>query len=93
MRRFRNGAPRTIRESKSPMKLMKPPAPELHNTRILWLAHRAVTLPFALAAACCVWVFRRCRSDEQLRAADQRRQSRVRRGLRGLSPDHVKRPA
>jgi hypothetical protein len=75
------------------MKYMKPPAPELHNTRILRLAQQAVTLPFVFARACCVWLFRRCRSDEQLRAADQQRQSRVRRGLRGLSPDHVKRPA
>jgi hypothetical protein len=68
---------------------MKPPAPELHNTRILRLAHSAVTLPFAFATACCAWLFRRCRSQEQLRAADQLRQSRVRRDLRGLSPDHV----
>jgi hypothetical protein len=72
---------------------MKTHAPELQNTRILRLAHQAVTLPFACAAACFAWLFRRCRSDEQLRAADQLRQSRVRRGLRGLSPDHVKRPS
>jgi hypothetical protein len=75
------------------MKYMKPPAPDRQNTRILRLAHQVVTLPFVFAAACCAWLFRRCRSDEQLRAADQLRQSRVRRGLRGLSPDHVKRPA
>lgn len=75
------------------MKLMKTPAPELQNTRILRLAHRALTLPFLFAAACCVWVFRWCRSDKQLRDADQLRQSRVRRGLRGLSPDHVDPPA
>ena len=74
------------------MRPMKAPAPELQNTRILRLARQAATLPFAFAAACCVWLFRRCRSAEQLRAADQRRQSRVRRGLRGLSPDHVQRP-
>ena len=75
------------------MKTMKTPAPELQNTRILRLAQRAVALPFALAVACCAWLFRRCRSEEQLRASDQLRQSRVRRGLRGLSPDHVKPPA
>ena len=75
------------------MKYMKPPAPDRNNARILHLAHRAVTLPFVIAAACCAWLFRRCRSNDQLRAADQLRQSRVRRGLRGLSPDHVERPA
>ena len=75
------------------METMKTPKPERHNTRILRLAHRAMTLPFAVARACCVWLFRRCRSADQLRAADQLRQSRVRRELRGLSPDHVDRPA
>ena len=75
------------------MKFMKPPAPDRQNRRIIQLAHQAVRLPFMIATACCVWLFRRCRSDEQLRAADQLRQSRVRRGLRGLSPDHVERPA
>ena len=75
------------------MKYMKPPAPDRQNTRILRLAYRVVTFPFVIARACCVYIFRRCRSDDQLRASDQLRQSRVRRGLRGLSPDHVKRPA
>ena len=75
------------------MRQWNSPKPELHNSRILRLAHRAVTLPFVVATACCVWLFRRCRSAEQLRAADQQRQSRVRRGLRGLSPDHENRPA
>ena len=37
-----------------------------------------------IARACCVYIFRQCRSDDQLRASDQLRQSRVRRGLRGL---------
>jgi hypothetical protein len=75
------------------MKFMKPPAPERHNNHILRLARRAFTLPFALAAACCAWFLRWSRTDKQRRAADQLRQSRVRRGLRGLSPDHVKPPA
>jgi hypothetical protein len=72
---------------------MKTPAPELQNTRILRLAQRALALPFVFVTACCAWLFRRCRSEEQLRAADKQRQSRVRRGLRGLSPDHVERPS
>ena len=71
---------------------MKPPRPELQNTRIIRLATRVVLLPFTAVRA----VYRLVkaavlsgRSDEQVRAADQSRQSRARRTLRGLPPDHV----
>lgn len=75
------------------MKHMKTPSPDQHTDRILRFTRQALTLPFTLATACCFWLFRRCRSPEQLRAADQQRQTRVRRELRGLPPDHVARPA
>ena len=71
---------------------MKPPTPELQNTRIIHLAKRFVSLPFVALAA--LWrgvrtLWRRRRSDERVRADDQLRQSRARRTLRGLPPDHV----
>jgi hypothetical protein len=68
---------------------MKTPKPELQNTRILRLANRVVMLPFVFAVACYGWLSRRFKSKAQLRAGDQLRQSRVRRELRGLPPDHV----
>jgi hypothetical protein len=64
----------------------------LHNNRILALARQVVTLPFVTA----VGVLRRVRrllrsgkSEKGLYAEDQTRQSRVRRELRGLPPDHA----
>ena len=66
--------------------------PELQNTRILRLAKRAVSLPFVLARAGWAGIkslLARGRSDEQVRADDKLRQSRARRTLRGLPPDHV----
>jgi hypothetical protein len=71
---------------------MKEPKPELYNNRVIWLAGRFVSSPFRLVAAVyrlICRVVRGCRSDESLHAADQLRQSRARRTLRGLPPDHV----
>ena len=71
---------------------MKPPRPELQNTRIIKLAKRICSMPYAFARALCVGItrlWRRGKSDERLRDEDQLRQSRARRELRGLPPDHV----
>jgi hypothetical protein len=71
---------------------MKPVKPELQNTRVVRLARQFVLLPFVLAAALYRWVKalpQRFKSDKELRADEVTRQSRVRRGLRGLPPDHV----
>ena len=66
--------------------------PNESNTHVLLMARRIVTLPFALAAAVYRWakgLISRGKSEQALRDEDQLRQSRVRRGLRGLPPDHV----
>jgi cell division protein FtsX len=73
---------------------MKPPKPELQNTRILRLAKQFVLLPFLLPAAVyglLKGLLQRfqLKSAKELHADDQLRQSRVRRQLRGLPPDHV----
>ncbi len=71
---------------------MKPPKPELHNTRIIRLASRFCSLPYVFARAVCAGIGRlwqRGKSGERLRSEDQLRQSRARRELRGLPPDHV----
>lgn len=71
---------------------MKRPKPDLQNTRILRLAKQFVSLPFVLAAGVYGWVkglLLKCKSDKQLRADDQLRQSRARRELRGLPSDHA----
>ena len=75
---------------------MKRPEPELYNNRVIHLATRAVAFPFAVVRA----IYRgttalreRLKSPERRRAEDQRRQSRVRRNLRGLTGDHVQEPA
>jgi hypothetical protein len=68
------------------------PKPNESDTHVLLLARRIVSLPFALAAAVYRWVkglVRSGKSEQALREEDQLRQSRVRRGLRGLPPDHV----
>jgi hypothetical protein len=51
----------------------------------------AIRQPIAWLRACGLWVWSigRDRSPEKLRADDQARQSRVRRELRGLPPEHV----
>jgi hypothetical protein len=68
------------------------PKPELHDTRILRIARQILSLPFTIPVALYGWVRRLLRSgksDKSRRAEDQVRQSRVRRGLRGLPPDHT----
>ena len=71
---------------------MTNPNPNESDTHVLLMARRIVTLPFAIAAAVYRWVKRVIRSgksEQALRDEDQLRQSRVRRKLRGLPPDHV----
>ena len=73
---------------------MKAPKPELQNTRILKLTRQFVLLPVDLLAAVYAMAKRllgrlQLRSDKQRHAEDQVRQSRARRQLRGLTPDHV----
>ena len=70
---------------------MKSPQSEVQNLRILDLARRLVSLPFTIAAAAYRWAKARLdgqRSDKEIREKDQVRQSRARRELRGLPPDH-----
>ena len=71
---------------------MKPPAQDAQNIRIITRFKRTVLLPFTAVAA--LWkvvcrLARWCKSPAEKRAADQLRQTRARRELRGLSPDHV----
>lgn len=61
------------------------------NDHVLRMAFRVLTMPWAILrgayrGACRLvgW----CKSHGQLRDDDQRRQSRARRTLRGLAPDH-----
>ena len=59
-------------------------------------AKRVIAMPFTLAAALYRWlrrVARPAKTDKELRTDDATRQSQVRRGLRGLPPDHVQEPA
>jgi hypothetical protein len=75
---------------------MKAPAPERQNVRVIQLFTRAISLPFIGIRAVYRWsrsLREKLKSPERRRAEDQRRQSRVRRGLRGLGPDHVQEPA
>jgi hypothetical protein len=70
---------------------MKTPQPDLYTERVLLFAWRFISLPFVVTAAACRWVRGRLRSGTSagdLRDADQLRQSRARRELRGLPPDH-----
>ena len=70
---------------------MKSRQSEVQNLRIIDLARRLVSLPFTTAAAAYRWAKARVegqRSDKEIRETDQIRQSRARRELRGLTPDH-----
>ena len=72
---------------------MKRPKPELHNNRVIRFTVRALSLPYAGAAAACratVALLQSLKSPERVRAEGARRQSRVRRQLRGLAGDHVR---
>lgn len=74
---------------------MKPPVPERHNRKVLRIlkaiALAPITLSVSLYHAVRRWM-RSGRSDERVRSDDQVRQSRARRELRGLPPDHVQDP-
>jgi hypothetical protein len=77
---------------------MKRPGSEVQSTRIRRIAKQFVLLPLALLTAPGRWakglLFRfQLKSARELRAFDQLRQSRVRRDLRGLPPDHLAEPA
>jgi hypothetical protein len=68
------------------------PKSEQQNLRVIRRAMSIVLLPFVSVrgiyrAICRLWGCRR--SAAHVRSDDQLRQSRVRRGLRGLPPDHV----
>jgi hypothetical protein len=72
---------------------MKPPRPDLQNVRIIRLATQILSLPFVFLAALCRLPGRlQLKSEKDLRAEDQIRQSRVRRQLRGLPADHLPEP-
>ena len=71
---------------------MTNPKPNKSDAHVLLMARRIVTLPFTCAAAVYRWVMKLVRgrkSEQTLRNEDQLRQSRARRELRGLPPDHV----
>jgi hypothetical protein len=75
---------------------MKRPLPERYNNRVIYLAALIVTFPFVVAAAAYHGAGRlleRLKSPERRRANDQRRQTRIRRSLRGLAGDHVQDPS
>lgn len=71
---------------------MKRPRPDVQTNRILRRASHVVLLPFhaihALIAAVAALV-KGMKSDKQVRAEDQTRQSRIRRQLRRLPPEHA----
>ncbi len=65
---------------------MKPPS------RAVSIAKRVVTLPFVLVGTIYFWAKGRLigsNSEKARRAAEKLRQSRTRRQLRGLPPDHA----
>ena len=68
------------------------PKSEQQNLRVIRRALRVLLLPFVslrgiYRAVCRLWGCRR--SAAHVRSDDQLRQSRARRSLRGLPPDHV----
>ena len=75
---------------------MKRPLPERYNNRVIYLYTTIITFPFVVAAGAYHGVGRLLeglKSTERRRAGDQRRQTRVRRSLRGLAGDHVQDPS
>jgi hypothetical protein len=71
---------------------MKTPQPERSNLRILQVTRGLLLLPWIAIKALCVRFTGLCRpprTKKQQDAADDLRQSRIRRELRGLPPDHV----
>ena len=63
---------------------------DVQSVRIIALAKRLVSLPAVWIIGICRWMKAGCgmATDKQVREKDQLRQSRVRRQLRGLPPDH-----
>ena len=71
---------------------MKPPRPDLSNIRVIRFARRVVSLAITFPATAYRWAKRALagpESEKALREKDQARQSRVRRELRGLPPEHA----
>jgi hypothetical protein len=68
------------------------PKSELQNMRVIRIAKRVVLLPFTalrgIYRSMC-WMWGCWKSAAVARSDDQLRQSRARRSLRGLPPDHV----
>jgi hypothetical protein len=74
------------------MKTMKTPGADVQNRRIIRVATWLVSLPLVGTLACWAgmkWLCTHGRSGERVRVDDKVRQSRARRTLRGLPPDHV----
>ena len=70
---------------------MKAPAPDTQNVHTINLFKRIVLMPFTAISAAWGMVcrfFQWCKSSGQVREEDKIHQSRVRRTLRGLPPDH-----
>ena len=70
---------------------MKPARPDLSNIRVIRFARKMVSLAFAFPATAYRWAKRALggpESEKTLREKDQAKQSRVRRELRGLPPEH-----
>ena len=70
---------------------MKPPRPDLSNIRVIRFARHVVSLAVAFPATAYRWAKRALtgpESEKTIREKDQARQSRVRRELRGLPPEH-----
>ena len=81
-----------IAQSARDVILMKKPKPDVQNQRILRLTRQFFLLPLVLFAAVYAWARRlrqRGKTAKVVRFEDQQRQSRARRELRGLPPDHV----
>ena len=70
---------------------MRKPTPDSHNIQVIRIARTLVSLPFRAVRSVYRWVrglLRSGMSAGALREEDQLRQSRARRTLRGLPPDH-----
>ena len=75
---------------------MKRPQPERYNNHVIYLFTSIVSFPFVVAAAAyrgAGRLVKGLKSPERRRANDQRRQTRIRRSLRGLAGDHVQDPS
>ena len=73
-------------------KRMKRPGPDVQTNRILRRANQVVLMPFTVILAvigAVAALLKGLKSDKQVRAEDQTRQSRIRRQLRRLPPEHA----